>query len=261
MGNISDSFDPWGPVERLLFELDSDQVQDLISSSGIVVDWHLTIEQSRTHTSRKRIFRQRINQTYLRLSENDREQFILNVTKSLIKMKNEYKERFNDYLQNIGWLFAEDKLIKIDILDPKDLEFIPLSSQNDITKASERLQTDLSGSITSSCGAIEAICSEIYKKHNLDDIGSASFQEKIKKSLAAIKFFDQLKKELQNIGWNNQAAERFCKSFEGSINQISYVMQTLRSNMGDSHGSKPVISTLVFDTIKWAMIISSILKE
>lgn len=261
MANYQNSFDPWGPVESMIFELNSDQVQDIISSSGIVVNWSLTKDQSYSHTTRKREFRQRINQAYLNLSINDREQFILNVVRSLVKVRNEFKERLNDYLKNIGWLFVEDKLIKIDILDPEDLEFIPSFSKNDITKASERIQTDLSGSITSSCGAIESACFEIYKKHNLGYIGAASFQEKIKKSLAAINFFERLKTDLQNIDWNSNDAEIFCKNFEGSVNQIAYVMQSLRSNMGDTHGSKPVINTLVFDTIKWATVILSILKE
>lgn len=261
MTNVHNSFDPWGPVESLIFELNSDQVQDIISSSGIVVDWRLTKEQSYSHTTRKRVFRQRINQEYLNLPTKDREQFILNVVRSLVKVNNGFKERLNDYLKNIGWLFVEDKLIKIDILNPEDLEFIPSFSKNDIAKAGERIQTDLSGSITSSCGAIDSACSEIYKKYNLGDIGSASFQEKIKKSLVAINFFERLKTDLQNIGWNSDDAEIFCKNFEGSVNQISYVMQSLRSNMGDTHGSKPVINTLVFDTIKWTIIILSILKE
>ncbi|MBD3337652.1 MAG: hypothetical protein GF353_01000 [Candidatus Lokiarchaeota archaeon] len=261
MINVHNSFDPWGPVESLIFELNSDQIQDIISSSGLVVNWRLTQEQSYSHTTRKREFRQRINQEYLKLSPKDREQFILNVVKSLIKVNNGFKVRLNDYLENIGWLFVEDRLLKIDILDPEDLEFIPSFSKNDMTKASERIQTDLSGSITSSCGAIESACSEIFKKHDLGDIGSASFQEKIKKSLAAINFFKRLKAELQNIGWNSSDAEKFCKNFESSINHISYVMQSLRSNMGDTHGSKPVINTLVFDTIKWATVILSILKE
>lgn len=261
MTNVHNSFDPWGPIESLIFELNSDQVQDIISSSGLVINWHLTENQSYAHITRKREFRQRINQQYLNLSTKDREQFILNVIRSLIKVNNGFKERLNDYLKNIGWLFVEDKLIKIDILDPEDLEFLPSFSKNDITKASERIQTDLSGSITSSCGAIESACSEIYKKYDLGDIGSTSFQEKIKKSLAAINFFERLKTDLEYIGWNSNDTEIFCKNFEGSVNQISYVMQSLRSNMGDTHGSKPVINTIVFDAIKWAIIITSILKE
>ena len=261
MANAPNSFDPWGPVESLIFELNSDQVQDIISSSGIVVNWHLTEKQSYSHITRNREFRQRINQAYLNLPIHEREQFILNVIRSLTKINNEFKNRLNDCLKNIGWLFVEDKLIKISILDPEDLEFISPFSKDDIAKASERIQTDLSGSITSSCGAIDSACYEIYKKYKLGDIGSASFQEKIKKSLSAINYFDRLKSELKNIGWKEDDSKIFCMNLEGSINQISYVLQSLRSNMGDTHGSKPVINTLVFDTIKWAIIISSILKE
>ena len=43
----------------------------------------------------------------------------------------------------------------------------------------------------------------------------------------------------------------FRKNFEGALNQGAYVMQTLRSKMGDVHGTKPILKPLVFDSLKW----------
>lgn len=36
------------------------------------------------------------------------------------------------------------------------------------------------------------------------------------------------------------------------ISQGAYVMQSLRSRMGDVHGTKPILKPLVFDFLKWA---------
>ena len=48
---------------------------------------------------------------------------------------------------------------------------------------------------------------------------------------------------------------------KGAVSQAAYVMQGIRSGMGDVHGSKPALNTVAFDSIKWAMIISSLLKD
>jgi hypothetical protein len=37
-------------------------------------------------------------------------------------------------------------------------------------------------------------------------------------------------------------------------------MQTLRANMSDVHGTKPVLKPLVFDSIKWAEILVRVLS-
>ena len=41
---------------------------------------------------------------------------------------------------------------------------------------------------------------------------------------------------------------------EGSLNQDAFVMQKLQSDMGDVHGTKPVISVLVYNSIKWSSL-------
>jgi hypothetical protein len=164
-------------------------------------------------------------------------------------------------LQSIGWTLAGDRLIQIDVLHPSDLLNLPEVTIKDLTKAAERLPNDPSGAISAACGAVDSLCDKIYKDHNLGDIGKASFQEKVKKSLAEVKALDNLHTELMLIGWGEEDARTFCHNLNGAISQAAYVMQSLRSNMGDVHGSKPYSAILAFDSIKWAMIISSLLLE
>ncbi len=48
--------------------------------------------------------------------------------------------------------------------------------------------------------------------------------------------------------------------FGGQINQAADVMQTLRGQMGDVHGTRPTIESVVYNSVKWAVIICSLLR-
>lgn len=41
----------------------------------------------------------------------------------------------------------------------------------------------------------------------------------------------------------------------------AYVMQTLRSHMGDVHGTKSILRSLVFDCLRWAELLVGSLVE
>jgi hypothetical protein len=71
----------------------------------------------------------------------------------------------------------------------------------------------------------------------------------------------KLDQQLRELGWKDNDIGMFKKNFEGAINQGAYVMQTLRSKMGDVHGTKPILKPLVFDCLKWAELILRALME
>ena len=252
---------PEDPIFSLLFELDSDEIQRIVERAGLVPNWSLTKDQAYSHKTRKRVYRGRVIEQYSKLSPEHQQHFILNISQELIRLNKGYEENINETLQSIGWTLAGDRLIQIDALHPSDLLNLPEVTIKDLTKAAERLPNDPSGAISAACGAVDSLCEKIYKDHNLGDIGKASFQEKVKKSLAEVKALENLHAELMLIGWREEDARIFCHNLNGAISQAAYVMQSLRSNMGDVHGSKPYSGILAFDSIKWAMIISSLLRE
>jgi hypothetical protein len=255
------SFDPWGPISSLLFEFSSDDVQKIVERAGLTPDWTLTKEQAYSHTTRKRAFRGRINNIYLKLDPPEKQQFIINAAKGILDVKPDHRDRINELLQNIGWIILEDRLVPIDVINPSDLVNLPQSTRDDLSKAAERLSNDLSGAITNSCGAVESVCVEVYRKHNLGEVEKASFQEKVNRSLEAVNALEKLRNELVNLGWDADKAEILCKNLKGAISQAAFVMQGIRSGMGDVHGSKPALNTIAFDSIKWSMIITSLLRE
>jgi hypothetical protein len=163
-------------------------------------------------------------------------------------------------LSRVGWKFSNRTLLPIYIFDVSELKDIPDKSHEDILKSASRLRDgDLSGSLSASCGALDSVTDSIYQEFDLGDHKNASFQERIKKSIDAIGAKDKLIMELQEIGWGESDFKPLSFNLEGSLNQAAFVMQKLRSKMGDVHGTKPVFSALVYDSIKWSLLLLRIL--
>jgi hypothetical protein len=73
--------------------------------------------------------------------------------------------------------------------------------------------------------------------------------------------YDRLQGELTDIGWSEEDARRVVQNTRGAINQGAYVLQKLRSDMGDVHGSHPVVEALVYDSVKWAALTIRLLNS
>lgn len=163
-------------------------------------------------------------------------------------------------LSRVGWKFSGTTLLPVEIFDISELKDIPEKAHEDIQKAASRLRDgDLSGSLSASCGALDSVTGTIYQEFGLGDPNKASFQERIKRSIDAIGAKENLLGELQDIGWSESDAKPLALNLDGSLNQAAFVMQKLRSNMGDVHGSKAVVSALVYDSIKWSLLLLRIL--
>ncbi len=159
-------------------------------------------------------------------------------------------------LSRVGWKFSGTAILPVEIFDLSELKDIPENAHEDILKSATRLRNgDLSGSLSASCGALDSVTSSIYQEFNVGNPNKASFQERIKKSIEAIKAKEKLVSEFQAIGWAESDYKILLSNLHGSLNQAAVVMQKLRSNMGDVHGTKPVISAIVFDSIKWSLIL------
>lgn len=172
-------------------------------------------------------------------------------------------ELFNELervLCRVGWKFSGSNLLPIEIFDISELKDIPEDAHADIEKAASRLRDgDLSGSLSASCGALDSVTSAIYQEFGLGDPNKASFQERIKKSIDSVDAKSELRKELQNINWSQSDIKPLVSNFTSALNQAAFIMQKLRSNMGDVHGTKSVVSALVYDSIKWSLLILRVL--
>ena len=256
------SLDPWGPISALLYTIgDIEDVLRIVSLAGLSIEIDLSKEEKFSHKTRIRAYSQRISETYENLEEGHKFIFILNVARELINEEPELVDTSNRILNRIGWFFIGDKLVKYDLINPSDIQNLPESSIEDISKAAERLPNDLSGAITSACSAVDAITSKIYAEYDIGKFGEASFQKKVSNSLSALNITGNLKEELIDLGWEEKKADEFSHIFKKAILNYLKVLEILRSNMGDVHGTKPVLQKLAFSALNWSMTINPFLKN
>ena len=73
--------------------------------------------------------------------------------------------------------------------------------------------------------------------------------------MAARGILVDLEGRLAELQWQPNDAGLFARNLEGALVRGAYVIQTLRSHMGDVHGSKPILRALVFDSLRWAELL------
>ncbi len=194
---------------------------------------------------------------------NDEKRHFLNlVVEEMLERRSNIEEPLEKYLSRLGWQVIDALVIPIGILDRDELEGLDEVCSKDLIKAAKRFRDgDLSGALSAACGAVDSMTSKIYQNKQLGDAGKASFQKRCKVSLDTIGVFTAVKNDLKDIKWENSNIGLFNENFKGALNQAAYVMQSLRGNMSDVHGTKPVLKPLIFDSIKWAQIIIRLLSE
>lgn len=203
-----------------------------------------------------------IDQGLNALDAEAKERFIAIVAEEVLKRRPDTRQSLDENLSRLGWSLSGNAVLPIEIFDASILDELPSESREDLTKAAQRLRDgDLSGAISSACGALDSATSAIYASANLGDPMQASFQERCKRSLDARGVLPRMEHELGELGWPDKDIRPFRKNLEGAMNQGAYVMQSLRSQMGDVHGTKPILKPLVFDCLKWAELMLRALKE
>lgn len=195
-------------------------------------------------------------------SEDDKKHFLNIVIEEVLERKRQLEAELGKYLSRLGWKLIDGAVIPIEILDLSDLPELEEKARKDLIKAAKCFRDgDLSGAISSACGAVDSVTSTIYEEKRLGNTGKTSFQERCKVAINAIGIFDDVNNELKDIEWKESGIVPFNKNFEGALNQAAFVIQTLRANMSDVHGTKPVLKPLVFDSIKWSEILVRIMSE
>lgn len=203
-----------------------------------------------------------IDKEFSKFKKKDKKHFLNIVVEEVLARKPQLIDELNKYLSRLGWAVEGGAVIPIAIFDVSDLPFLHKKAKKDLIKSAQRYRDgDLSGALSSACAAVDNVTSHIYAKNNLGDSGKASFQERCKVAMKHVGIFDEVEKQLKDIKWVESGIKPFNKNFEGSLNQAANIMQTLRANMSDVHGTKPVLKPLVFDSIKWAEILVRVLSK
>lgn len=246
----------WGAIRASLESFTFYDIKTMLGLSGLDLTHLAYLEQKPEKGASKGQLMTAIDSVFGKMSEEERTSFTAILTEELLKRKPDVEGQLEEHLSRLGWSVADGTLIPIELFDAAELKDFPAESRQDMLKAARRFRDgDLSGAISAACGAVDSVTTKVYCEQNLGDPGSASFQERCRRAIGARGVIPALESELQNLGWKNEDVIPFKKNFEGALNQGAFVIQTLRSSMGDVHGTKPILRPLVFDSIKWAELL------
>ena len=153
-------------------------------------------------------------------NEESKKRFIAVVTEEILNRQPDTRQALQDNLSRLGWTLCDNAVIPVEILDVSTLFELPSESQADLTKAAQRLRDgDLSGAISSACGALDAVTSAIYSSARLGDPTKDSFQQRCKRSLDARGVLPKMEQELRELGWVGNDIKTFRENFKGAMNQ------------------------------------------
>lgn len=237
-------------------------IKEIVGLAGLDLSVIAHLEQKPRGGASKGQLMTGIDKAIRAYQDENFKRFIAIVTEEVLKRRPDSRETLEEYLSRLGYTLANNSVIPIDVLDISALAEIPKGPRADLVKASRRLRDgDLSGAISAACGAVDAATSNVYAEKGLGDPGEASFQERCKKALRAKGILPVMEGQLKEHRWDKEDIRLFKANFQQALNQGAYIMQTLRSKMGDVHGTKPVLKPLVFDSIKWSELMIRALKQ
>lgn len=252
----------WGPLRSLLkHNFSFSSIKDICGLAGLDLIKISHLKQSSTGGASKGQLMDALDDSFDSLSNSKKNRSLIILTEEILRRIPENEEILQEYLSRLEWYYKDKHFLPLEILDISELKELPTAAHSDLLEAAARLRDGkFSSAITSSCGAVDSLTSEIYLRKGLGDPSKASsFQEKVKKSFKATGVLDSLKQDLIRIGWADEEARTFCSNIEKSLNHAAYVMQNLR-RMGDVHGLKPTLKILAFDSLKWAILILNLLN-
>jgi hypothetical protein len=252
----------WPAVRACLQEFSFYDIKEVAGLAGFDVTAAAHLVQKAQGGATKGQLMSAVDEQVAQMSLATRRHFLTVLIEEVLRRRPEAQEKLSEYLNRLGWTFVNETLIPLELFDVDTLADTPDESHHDLLKAAQRLRDgDLGGAISAACGAVDAATSRVYVELGLGDPTKASFQERCKKAALAKGVLVELDQQLNALGWLAADVTPFKKNLEGALNQGAYVMQTLRPHMGDVHGTKPILRSLVFDCLRWAELLVGSLKD
>ena len=261
-GPEEEALSAWPAVRACLQEFSFYEIKEIAGLSGLDVTTLAHLVQKPQRGASKGELMTAIDGQYGKLSAAHRTRFLTLLIEDVLRRRAELEERLSEYLSRLGWAFLGQRLVPTTVLRPETLEDTPEVCRADLLKSAQRLRDgDLGGAISAACGAVDSATSQVYREFNLGDPGNASFQERCKRAAQAKGVLASLDEQLESLGWEKAEVVQFHRNLDGALKQGAYVLQTLRSHMGDVHGSKPILRSLVFDCLRWAELLVGALVD
>jgi hypothetical protein len=251
----------WGAVRAAMQELSIPNIRRLAGQAGFDVTRIPSRSEAHGGSGSRAEVMPALDRLFLEMDESERRRAVQVIAEEFSPEGYPSAQLRRD-LERLGYGFVKGKFVRFSVLSQEDMDYLPETGREDLAEAATRLRDGkLSGALSSICGAIDSATSSLYQQKALGEPGNASFQERVARSLEALGTYKQIAAQLCSLGWPEKDAEKLSQNLKGAINQAAYVLQTLRSNMSDVHGTKPTIRWIVFEALKWGQAILALLNQ
>lgn len=167
-----------------------------------------------------------------------------------------------DLLGKHGYSFQGRRFVATEVLDPRELPFLPEPANADLGRAVARLSAgDFTGAVAAACGAVDSTMQAIYRKHKLGDPGKTSFQAKVNTASKQLGVYQKVESTLETVGVAPADAKEIADNLRQATNHAAQALQVLRRAVGDAHGAKPATQSIAYDSVKWASAICGLFQE
>ncbi len=159
----------WGALRVVLREAFSFyEIKDLAGLAGIDVTRLARLEQKAGGGASKRQLMTALDREIAQLGHADKARVLNHFAEEVVRQPHYESERLDDYLERLGWQFADGKLVPINVFDVAELANLPDVSKTDLLKAATRLRDgDLSGALGAACAAVDSATNAVYADHRL----------------------------------------------------------------------------------------------
>ena len=124
------------------------EIKDLVGLAGIDVTRLARLEQKAGGGASKGQLITALDREIAQLDRAEKSRLLSHLTEEIVGQRPHQSESLNDYLERLGWQFADGKLVPIDVFDIAELADLPDVSRTDLLKAAARLRDgDLSGAL------------------------------------------------------------------------------------------------------------------
>lgn len=260
--------DAWGPIRSCLEELTFHHIKSVAAKAGMDTSKIAHVDERLGKDGKpirpaKGVLMTAVDQVLAEMSEDKQHRFMRIAAEERLRNKPELLPKLESDLARLGWQWIDNTVLPVELFDPADLAALPESFRTDLVKAGQRFRDgDLGGAISAACGAVDTVTAAIYGDEGLGNYTADSFQQRCNRALGARKVIEQIDSQLRELGWDDAELKPLRESFKGALSQGAYVMQSLRSKMGDVHGTKPILKPLVYDVVKWAeLFVHTLIRE
>lgn len=251
----------YGVLRSELNNFSVQNIRNTAAAAGIDVTKIPSKSEERSGSGSRAEVMPAVDKLFGELTEKAQVTALCIIAESLLREGAHFKESIHTLLGKHGYQFINGSFLPVDLLDQRESKFLPSTACSEIARATSRLvEDDYSGAITSSCGAVDLVIQQIYKKYTLGDPGKVSFQAKVNTAIKELKIFEIMEEELIDLDMSKEDVADLIREMKKATNHAAQALQILRRTMGDTHGSKPAVRRIAYDAIKWASAICGIFE-